>query len=274
MRADGIILADVEDIKKYAFGGSAPPGSASLAGDLGQMQKALIARLLQSTSPGSTRNKAGSLAEQVQYLIDVIDNTVAPGDAASPTGSIAAMLKTLVAAPGAPPRSVYSSFSAEAIGVEIAIISTVANLSAAATITQNLAYFCPLYLPGAFAVKRFLWRNGATVNGNVTCALFSSAGVLQGTRTASTAMAGASTLQAAAPSGGDFTVQAGAYFLVFASDSASATFVTAQTTAGDLRMMGVQEQAADYALASPATLVAHSTDAKLPWVAVSTLTTN
>ena len=173
-------------------------------------------------------------------------------------------------------RPVYSTYSPESLGSELSAVITVANLNAAQTAGQNLAYFVPLYLPAAFTVKRFLWFNGATVNGNITMALFSLAGVLQGTSTASTAQSGVSAMQAAAPSGGNFTVQAGQYLMVIVSDSATATLVVGNigSVPGLLRMMGLQQEAADYALTSPATLVAHSTNDYVPFIAISSLTTN
>lgn len=88
------------DLDYYLLRGGVPPSAASLTGDLSAMEKALVARILQSTSPGLTRNKAGSMGEQLQYLIDIIDNTVAPGDTSLSSGSIAAMIKYLIANPG------------------------------------------------------------------------------------------------------------------------------------------------------------------------------
>ncbi len=176
--------------------------------------------------------------------------------------------------PSIPAKSVYTTNDEEAIGVAMILASGVASFSAGQTVTQNLAYFIPIQIPNSFTVARFLWRNGATAAGNVTAALFNSAGTLQGTRTASTAQSGASGIQSAAPSGGNFTVGAGLYFMVIVSDSATATFAMCDWTVGYARMLGVQEQAANFALATPATLAAHSTDAKVPWIGISQLTTN
>jgi hypothetical protein len=228
-------------------GGVAPSGAASASGDISQMVKGQALWTFGGTQHSATASSTGDLEQKINQLL-------AGG----------AMVV----------RPVYSTYSPESIGQELSAVVTVASLTTDGTLTQNLAYFIPLYLPASFTVRRFLWRNGSVVAGNVTAALFSLAGVLQGTRTASTAMSGGSSLQAAAPSGGDFTVVAGQYLLAFTTDSATAQFIVVVATAGFLRMMGVQEQAADYALASPATLVAHSTDARVPWIAISSLTTN
>lgn len=75
-------------LKAYTLDGIAPPGAASLTGDLSQMQKAVVARILQSTSPGLTGNDAGSLGEQIQRLVDLYAKSVSSGlPSASASGS-------------------------------------------------------------------------------------------------------------------------------------------------------------------------------------------
>lgn len=59
-------------LQVYTLGGVNPPGAPSLTGDLSQMEKAIVARILQSTSPGLTGNAAGSLGQQVQFIVDQI----------------------------------------------------------------------------------------------------------------------------------------------------------------------------------------------------------
>lgn len=100
MNASGVVLALASDLRKYLLGGVNPTGSASLVGDVGQMQKALVARILQSTSPGLTRNLAGSLGEQQQALIDYLFGGVQHSSTASSTGDLEQKINYLMTLQG------------------------------------------------------------------------------------------------------------------------------------------------------------------------------
>lgn len=70
------------------FGGQAESRAGSLTGDLSQRDKATIARILQSTSPGLGAVAAGSLGEQIQWLVSNVltASTVNKGAKTAGTG--------------------------------------------------------------------------------------------------------------------------------------------------------------------------------------------
>jgi hypothetical protein len=84
-----------------------------------------------------------------------------------------------------------------------------------------------LDIPATHVIRRFWWANGATVSGSRTliAALYADTGgfkpgVRLGT-TAATAQGTANQLQFAAPSGGDFSISPGLYWMSLACDSVS-----------------------------------------------------
>lgn len=114
-----------------------------------------------------------------------------------------------------------STGSWEAYGSESQLMATAAST---ATGTAAAAIFEPIAIQKPLLIARFFWYNGATASGNVNVGVYDRNGNLHGTATALTAQAGVNAIQAAAPSGGNFTLAPGQYYMAVGFSSATATF--------------------------------------------------
>ncbi len=122
----------------------------------------------------------------------------------------------------------------------------------------NRALYLPVELSAPLTVQRAFWINGATVAGNVDVGIYAA----NGTRlvsSGSTVMAGASAVQQVAIT--STYLPPGRYWLAMASDSATATFNRGAVGSSLLlRVCGVQEQAAAFALPATSTFANPSSD--------------
>jgi len=125
--------------------------------------------------------------------------------------------------------------------------------SAAAWPAANKAYYIPVYVTGHVAISSMMWRNGATINGNVDVGIYSR----DGTRlvsSGSVAHSGVSVIQSTALS---ITLTPELYFLALASSSATATFYrfTYGATLGPMLTQSVGLRASSSSFNLPASAV-------------------
>lgn len=141
--------------------------------------------------------------------------------------------------------------------MELPVISTLgpagyanaarAWLAAAPAGTQNwpsadLAIYVPIVIRYPFTVKVLWWANGGTTNGNVDCGIYSSAGSKL-TSTGTTAQAGNNAIQSAAPSGGDYLLAIGTYYLGLALSSGTGQVQRATPGINGMIMWGCAQEA-------------------------------
>lgn len=146
-------------------------------------------------------------------------------------------------------RPVISSYSEYCLGIENALLGAIGTPGSGTWPTANTAIYVPLALPTPFQVQRFWWANGATASGNVDCGLYTVGGTKIAS-TGSTAQAGISVGQSAAPSIGTFLLYPGAYYLALVMDGVTGT-VLRRGSVG-IGESGLSSQATAFAL--PATL--------------------
>jgi hypothetical protein len=124
----------------------------------------------------------------------------------------------------------------------------------ALTWTANLSVYVPMYLPWDYPVNRVWWLNGSTASSNMNFGIFQKGGK-RVYATGSTAQAGASVVQYVTPT--PFWLPQGEYFFALACDGTTNRAAgTAGFTTIMLSHMGVRQQAANFALADPATFAA------------------
>jgi hypothetical protein len=114
-------------------------------------------------------------------------------------------------------------------------------------IAINTTIYFVLNVPTVCTVRRFWWANGATAAGNIIAALYNDAGFKPGARlgtTAATAQGTINQVQFVAPSGGDFAIPPGTYWLALASSSGSSTFFGGSLAIGPASTMMMQEATA------------------------------
>lgn len=223
MNPGGIVLADVEDIKKYAFGGTAPPGTANPTGDLGQIAKGLGLWTFGGTQHSATASQTGDLEQKINYIVGALG--------ANPMPTVLS------------PKSMHVM---DGYGASITLGS--------GTAVQNAAILYPFVVTENWTAQRAAWQNGATVDGSghVCAALYDMAGNRLAT-TGNVTQAGTSVKQSAAFTAPP-TLQPGRYYMAFGSDSATGTF-TVFTGATDLHaILGGVRIALGANLPLPATL--------------------
>lgn len=111
---------------------------------------------------------------------------------------------------------------------------------AAGVVVQNQAQYIWFFIESPVTVYNIAFENGGTVNGNVDVGIYNEAGTLL-VSSGSTAQSGASVVQVVGIT--DTFLPAGGYFMAFASDSATATFMRTILAAAWLRILGCQWEA-------------------------------
>lgn len=131
-----------------------------------------------------------------------------------------------------------SSFSKFGTGIANYPLIGAAVTTSAAPGTANRTYYVPISIPSRYLIRRFWWCNGATANGNIDCGIYTRKGVLLA-NTGSVAQSGATTVQSAAPSGGDFLLDPGSYYLAVQVSSTTATFRRQAPSVSQCQCLGV-----------------------------------
>lgn len=164
---------------------------------------------------------------------------------ASPAAPVANSIGDRIIAASSPPvPEIISTYSKEAVGVEIGdLVATGATPSDLTWPAANRVIWVPIRLQFSFTVARFFVVNAGTVAGNLDLAVVNAAGTLQGTTAGATAQAGTYAVQLAAPSGGNFTLAAGLYMMGVGESSATATVRGYGSGEGiyDIQPMGVRQ---------------------------------
>ena len=118
--------------------------------------------------------------------------------------------------------SLYGPWGPPALGNILTVASTVWN-------TANQAAYFPMFIPVTCPVKRFWWANGTTVNASATYSMAmyhnngGKPGAKIGTNSTLVAQGAVSTVQFAAPSGGDFVLSPGLWWIAIVSTSVTTT---------------------------------------------------
>lgn len=130
------------------------------------------------------------------------------------------------------PSILVSPWSPEGCLSQIsAAFSGIATPASAVWDTTNRAVYLPVYISAPCIAVKVWWANGATVNGNVDCGLYTSgaAGPLTKLFSAgTTAQAGASVVQIVDIT--DVALAAGVYYIGLVSSSATGTFIKSSST--------------------------------------------
>lgn len=136
-----------------------------------------------------------------------------------------------------PHHLVLSSFDMEAAGV-VPGISVSAPSGATNWPANNRIIYIPCRVRAPFSIVRFFWINGTAVGGNVQAGIYSVSGALLSS-CPSTGQAVTNGSQGVAPTGGDYTVTPGVYYLA----------ITLSTTAGRIwRLAPVAQSLKAYGL--------------------------
>lgn len=150
------------------------------------------------------------------------------------------------------------TLSCYSVGIDQIPYAGAVTPASAAWPAANRAIYVPVNIPFPYLVRKFYWCNGATVNGNVDCGIYSRGGTKLAS-TGSTVQAGTSVVQSAAPSTGSILLMPDSYYLALASSSGTATFLRITPSAAE---HGVAFQATAFAL--PATFTLGTSGGILP----------
>ena len=120
------------------------------------------------------------------------------------------------------------------------------------TWVANYVVYMPVWIPWPYPVNRVFWGNGSTASNNMNFGIFTSTGK-RIYSTGSTAQSGASALQFVTP-GSKFTLAPGMYFFALTNDSTTNRVYGGVMTILHQQQCGVLGQAANFALADPATM--------------------
>lgn len=157
-------------------------------------------------------------------------------------------------------------FSRCGFGLETRSATASSNASTAWG-TANLALYVPVTMDAPFTVRRFGWRNGATVAGTVDAGLLDAAGA-KVLSTGAVSQSGTSALQVADVTDTDFP--AGRYWLSISCSDATATLMALPLTgAVDGQWLGCAQQSSAHPLPSTATMAAFAASF-VPWFGLST----
>lgn len=163
-------------------------------------------------------------------------------------------------------KPVISSYAFESLGRSAAQVVTVASATWPAA---NRALFLPFTITAPYLVQRVWWANGATVNGNVDCGIYSS----DGTKLASvgsTAQVGTSVVQSVALAA-PLLLLPGSYYMALVLSSATATVIRTSAAVAACQMMGMAQQATALPLPATATF-ATIASAALPLFGITSST--
>lgn len=162
--------------------------------------------------------------------------------------------------------TIHSLGLASSVG-DMALTRSSPFTTATAWTTANDAIYIPFLVQAPCTAYQMAIENGATVAGNVDLGIY-DVNQVRLVSIGSTAMAGVSTIQTFNIT--DTVLGPGVYFMAFASDSTTATFVGMPAgTAQWLRSYGVQQQATAFALPATATM-ATPTRTVVPSLAIAT----
>lgn len=151
-----------------------------------------------------------------------------------------------------PHLPVLSTLSPESVGTEAGFVFGNVTPASAAWGTTNDAMYCPIALHAPFLVRKVWWVNGGTASGNVDVGVYSMGGA-RILSCGSTAQAGTTAIQSAAPSAGSVLLTPGAYYLAIALSSATGTIIQIANAARYMAANGCAQQATALPLPDPAT---------------------
>lgn len=152
------------------------------------------------------------------------------------------------------PPVIISPYSDCALGVEYAAISQAAPASVA-TGTANLVRMFPFRLSEPMVALKLWWYNGATVNGNVDCAIYAEDGTKL-INMGSTAQATINVLQEVDIT--DTVLGRGRFYCGLGSDSTTATFFSNTTSIALAKAFGWAQATITLPLTSNVTLAAYA----------------
>lgn len=166
-------------------------------------------------------------------------------------------------ASGVSPATI-DTFSTWCVGLDqAAFAGAITAPASAAWPAANRAIYVPFSLPFPYLLRKFFWCNGGTANGNVDCGIYSRAGT-KICATGSTAQAGTSVVQSAAPSIGATLLMPDSYYLALALSSGTGTIFQVAPAANEA---GIAFQATAFAL--PATFTLGTTGGALPMFGIA-----
>ncbi len=139
--------------------------------------------------------------------------------------------------------------SINALGVEFGAMNLATPVSTAWG-TANLARGYPFIITKPLVVQKLFWYNGATVNGNVACGIYSEDGNLL-VSTGSTVQVGANILQEVAVT--NTLLGCGRYYMVLISSSTTATFFSSSPGIQGCKALGVLQ--ASVSIPLPSTII-------------------
>lgn len=165
---------------------------------------------------------------------------------------------------GKPSPFLLGTFSQECLGDAAA--SGKAGVASNVYPAANLALFFPFTLTETRTFTGVIWENGTVAAGNVNAAIYDLTGtVIAGSTIGSVAQAGTSVSQKKAFAS-PVVVPPGQYFLAFASSDGTATFARSSLGAAFLRVAGVRQLAAFFALTASAAAWVGAANGFLPAV--------
>lgn len=149
------------------------------------------------------------------------------------------------------------TLSPECLGVKIgAMIDAQKASASAAHPTANLAFYYPFVLTESVTVRKLFIHNGATASGNVDVGIYDGSGTRK-VSSGSTAQTGTSVIQEFDVA--DTALTPGRYYLAYALDNNTGTFVRWNPTTGgsgavpQAKFFAIQQEASAFALPATAT---------------------
>jgi len=152
------------------------------------------------------------------------------------------------------------------------------TVAAMAWPSANRVIYCPFALPFRYQVSRLWWVNGSTAGGNWIVGIYANDGTGRklGTDTGAIAGSGASVPQYAAPTGGAFFLDPGAYYwgIIMSITTASRATGAVNATVPRMRMAGfLQEDPGSNTLPATMTPAAITAVGTVPYVGMTYTTT-
>lgn len=152
----------------------------------------------------------------------------------------------------------------------IRLLSSTITDASGAWPAANLAIYIPFAIPFPFVLRRFWWVNGSAAGSNWVAGIYSASGTKLGD-TGSVGGSGNTTIQFAAPTLGDISLAAGAYYWSILHSVTTTNHAMGSTvpTVATLRLCGVLQEAVGATSAPAAMTGVAAANAWLPQVGMT-----